>query len=236
MNDSPRSGNRQPLDLWFESLTVCNEYFLQCWSLLDKAERSKAQCFLHELDRRRYVVSHGKLRKILAGYLNQTPEKLVFDVQDSGKPSIKNVESHNIKFNLTHSGDNLVVAVNVGNEIGVDIEVWKDTMDYTAVIELCFADTERQAWTELSREQKQRFFYQLWTRKESFVKSVGIGLGLDLSQVVSAPDGAGRFISLPLGYGSPESWRVIDLKLSEGLSGAVTVPVGCNPIICYKQL
>lgn len=109
-------------------------------------------------------------------------------------------------------------------------------VDYEAVVGLCFNDAERHFWLTLPAEQKQAFFYKLWTRKESFVKSVGEGLALDVSRVNTELAGPSRFLSLPVGYGLPESWRLIDLELAEGLSGAVTVPVACSPKIHYRCL
>lgn len=236
MIESSRIVKRHSLDIWFEPLTVSAPYFQACWTLLDNAERTKAQRFVREIDRRRYVVSHGKLRKILAGYVKQAPEELVFYQQVYGKPSLQGDEIHQIKFNLAHSGDHMLVGVNIGDEIGVDIEAWKELPDYPEVIKMCFADSEREAWAALNGVQQQRFFYRLWARKESFIKAVGIGFGLDVSQVVSTPSGPGRFISLPHGYGAPDTWRLIDLELSESYSGAVTAPIGCNPDLCYRRL
>ncbi|WP_104424882.1 4'-phosphopantetheinyl transferase superfamily protein [Methylobacter tundripaludum] len=38
----------------------------------------------------------------------------------------------------------------------------------------------------IAGKRKDEFFYRLWMRKESFVKAVGVGLGLDISRVVSS--------------------------------------------------
>jgi 4'-phosphopantetheinyl transferase len=226
----------EDLDIWFEPLAVCGDECRYYWSLLDGNERNKALRFVRDLDRRRYVFSHGKLRLILATYLQQAPEKIVFAAQAHGKPFIICDESHGIKFNLAHSGDYLAVGVVRDYDIGVDIEAWMDGVDYEAIVGLCFSDAERRFWRALPTEQKQEFFYRLWVRKESFVKSVGQGLALDVSRVNTELAGPSRFLSLPDGYGLPESWRLIDLKLAEGLSGAVTVSAACSPKIHYRSL
>jgi len=59
----------------------------------------------------------------------------------------------------------------------------------------------------LPEDRKDAFFYRLWTRKESFVKAVGIGVGLDVSRVVSSLVGAARFLSVPEGAGRLEIGR-----------------------------
>ncbi len=227
---------RPALDLWFESLIVddadCNDYRF----LLDRCERGRAQRFVRELDRRRYIVSQGKLRRILAAYLQLPPEKIAFAARAYGKPYLVGEEIHAIKFNLSHAGDFLAVAVSHGDDVGVDIEEWAETVDYEAVVALCFADSESRFWLNLPAEEKRAFFYRLWTRKESFVKAVGMGLGLDVSEVITAPSGPSRFLSLPAGYGGPECWTLVDLDLERGLSGALTFPVRHLPAITYKRL
>jgi 4'-phosphopantetheinyl transferase len=227
---------RPALDLWFESLAVgeadCNNY----WSLLDRSERVRAKSFIRELDRRRYSVSHGKLRRILSAYLQLPPEKIAFATRTYGKPYIVGEEVHAIRFNLAHAGDYLAVAVSQGFDVGVDIEVWTETVDYEAVVALCFADSESRFWLNLPAEEKRKFFYRLWTRKESFIKAVGTGLGLDVAQVITEPGGPGRFLSLPAGYGGPECWSLLDLELDGCISGALTFPARYSPVIAYQRL
>lgn len=229
-------GKNARLDLWFESLIVSDENYYAGWLLLDDSERAKANRFVRELDRRCYVASHAKLRQILAIYLELPPEKIVFVTQSNGKPFIANDERHDIKFNLSHSGNYLAVAVSCGYDIGVDIEVWTESVEYEAVVKLCFADSERFFWSTLPQEEKKEFFYKQWTRKESFVKAVGTGLSLDVSQVVTEPNDSSQFISLPAEQGLLGNWRLIDLKLAKGLSGAVTVLNANNPTISYRCL
>ncbi|PKD39836.1 hypothetical protein CWO84_13355 [Methylomonas sp. Kb3] len=226
------------MDLWIDRSDFFNyKNYLYFWSLLNTLERVKAQRFVREPDRRRYVAAHGKLRRILATYLRIPPDTIALATHEHGKPFIVGDERHGIKFNMAHSGDFLLVGVSSGYDIGVDIEVWSDSVDYEAVLDLCFADAERYFWNTLPVEQRQAFFYRLWTRKESFVKAVGLGLGLDVAQVVTAPGGPSRFLSLPSGCGEPGDWSLTDLELATGLSGALTISGGdCLANITYKRL
>jgi 4'-phosphopantetheinyl transferase len=225
------------VDLWLEPLDGVGGNALRAYeALLDSCERAKAQRFLSQTDRRRYVVGHGKLRRILATYLPLQPEAITLAARIHGKPFIAGDGRHGIKFNLAHSGGYLLVAVNHGNEIGVDIEQWTDKVDYDAVLALCFSASERRVYRALPEERKKKFFYRLWTRKESFVKAVGEGLRLDVTQVVSSSSGPARFVALPAGYGGPERWGLLDLELGRGLSGALSFPGEFPPHINFKRL
>lgn len=174
------------VDIWFESLKSCEHCYCNYWNILDFSERARAQRFVRELDRRRFVVSHGKLRRILARYLLLPPDKIVFATKPQGKPFVTGDRSYAVKFNLSHSDSYLLVGVSSDYEIGVDIELWADRIDYEGVLDLCFSESERRFWRDLSTDQRQAFFYRQWVRKESFAKAVGLGLELDVSLIESS--------------------------------------------------
>ncbi|CCE23219.1 4'-phosphopantetheinyl transferase family protein [Methylotuvimicrobium alcaliphilum] len=224
------------IDLWFETLVITDEEYRYYWSLLDKNEQDKALRFVQTRHGRSYVASHGKLRLILAEYLGMPPETITFSTQAHGKPFVACGNSNGIRFNLAHSGDHMAVGVGYAYDIGVDIEVWTDRVDYHGIVALCFSEEETRFWSDLPKERLQEFFYRLWTRKESFIKVVGLGFSLDVSQVETAVQGPSRFLSLPSGCGSPKGWCLIDLDLANGLSGAVTISGLDMPKIVYKHL
>jgi 4'-phosphopantetheinyl transferase len=225
------------IDLWFEELTVTDQEYRYYWSLLDKNEQDKALRFVQATHGRRYVASHGKLRLILAEYLGIPPEKIAYAEQAFDKPVIviEGME-HEIKFNLAHSGNKMLAAVGLDGQIGIDIEVWNHRIDGASVANICFAEADRCFWNGLSGNMKDAFFYRLWTRKESFVKAVGIGLGLDVCRVICSTVGPARFVSVPDEYGSPEDWALVDLDFGSGIRAALTIPAKCYGRIELKQL
>jgi len=224
------------IDLWLEELSVTDEEYQYYWSLLGKNEQERALRFVQTKYRRDYVASHGKLRLILAKYLGTPPEKILFTIQSHGKPFVACDRFGGIRFNLAHSGNHMAVGVSYANDIGVDIEIWADKVDYHGIMALCFSEEETRFWSDLPKELQQEFFYKLWTRKESFVKAIGLGLELDVSLVETRLTGTSRFRSLPAECGLPESWSLIDLELAHGLSGSITVHSRIAPRINYKSL
>ncbi|WP_020158466.1 4'-phosphopantetheinyl transferase family protein [Methylobacter marinus] len=225
------------IDLWFEALAATEDTYQRYWALLDKEEQAKALRFVQEQHRARYVISHGKVRTILARYIDKPPETLCFAQEVAGKPYlVVDGRPHEVKFNLSHSGDRMMLAVSRHEPVGVDIEVWLDGFDCAAVAEECFTETEKAFWQALPAHEKADAFYRFWTRKESFVKAIGAGISLDVSQVVTSVDGASRFISLPARYGAAGQWRLVDLDLGPGLSGALTVRAGGMERLCFRRL
>ncbi|NOU23259.1 MAG: 4'-phosphopantetheinyl transferase superfamily protein [Methyloglobulus sp.] len=228
--------NNRDIDLWFEDLSV-NDNFHYYWSLLDENEQTKAKRFIQEKHRHYYVISHGKLREILASYIHIAPEKIKFDVGAFGKPfTIANGKPHNLKFNLSHSDNRMVVAVGYHDNIGVDIEVWNDKMDCHAIAKECFAEVEATYWQGLPDSAKPVAFYRFWTRKESFAKAVGAGITLGVSQVITSVDEPTRFLSVPDCYGAASDWTVVDFDFGTEISAALTVNTINNEQINFKSL
>lgn len=225
------------IDLWVEALDVTDDLYHRYWALLDEEERAKALRFVHRQHRVRYVISHGKVRAILARYMDRPPETIRFAREAAGKPYLAvDAGSREIKFNLSHSGDKMILAVGRHGPVGVDIEIWNDNIDFMAIAEACFAEAERSFWLDLPAPDKTGAFYRFWTRKESFVKSVGAGFSLDVSRVVTSVDDDPRFISLPACCGAAGQWRLVDLDLGPGISGALTIRAGGMERLCFKNL
>ena len=90
------------------------------------------------------------LRQILATYLDTAPEALEFEYGKHGKPRLQNAGGP--EFNLSHSGELLLVAVSEGRSIGVDVERVDPRRDRPAT------------------------FYEEWVRREARLKCLGAGL------------------------------------------------------------
>ncbi len=214
----------QAIDIWYEELSAKADEYLFYWDLLDNSEQSKAMRFFQEKHRSYYVISHGKLRIILASYIGIAPEKLRFKVGKFGKPFIvDNGKPHKLKFNLSHSGNKMVAAVGYHGSIGVDIEVWNEKIDYYAIVEGCFAKIEATFWKALADSEKTAVFYRFWVRKESFAKAVGAGITLGISNVINSVDDPVRYLEIPDCYGKASDWKVIDLNLGSKITGALTM-------------
>lgn len=127
-----------------------------------KPEKSKKQSIGAEL------VLNGALRHEINA---KTP--VLWDTDDNGKLFIPGEEIH---VNLSHSGDWAVCAVSDGS-VGIDIERVK-TADI-AIAKRFFTPQEYN-YIKNSALQDDAFF-EMWVRKESFIKAVGKGLAIPLS-------------------------------------------------------
>ncbi len=117
----------------------------------------------------------------------------------AGKPYVLN--RPDFHYNLSHSGNWVVLAFG-GSPVGVDVEQIRPDSDTEALARRFFTPQEQRFLKESAPNHRQRFF-EIWTKKESFLKYLGIGLKKDLrSFSVLDPEPGIRFFTqiLPGGY------------------------------------
>lgn len=145
---------------------------------LSEHELEKASRFRFIEDQHRYIVTHATLRTILGRYLKSEPAEIEFASNTFGKPSLSE-KYEKIHFNLSHSKGLSALAFSSKPEIGVDIEIIDPKFNFEMIANAHFSKAENRFLHTEKMESSNRF-YTLWTRKEAFLKAVGIGIGENL--------------------------------------------------------
>lgn len=203
------------------------------WSILDGSELARAEKITDTLLKRRYVETHGRLRTLLAFYLNEAPEKIRLDTTQYGKPYL--ADKPEMAFNLSHSGNKMVVAVRGCCNLGVDIEICQPRNNFPALVNKCFAEEETDYWSSLPESQKTVAFYRFWTGKEAFVKAVGRGISLGLKQCVINPDNPETLLRIPAECGLVSRWHLQHIALANDYCCAVATdkPLGVIQVMDF---
>jgi 4'-phosphopantetheinyl transferase len=210
---------RGDVHLWCWSLDATEHELAAARTLLSVDERARADRFVFERDRRRYVVAHARMRELLARYLRRPPASLEFRAGEHGKPDL--VDGGGLRFNLSHSNDLALLAVGVTNDLGVDVERIRRMPDNLA--ERFFAEEECRALAALRGDVRMSGFFSCWTRKEALLKGIGTGLsgGLDSFAVSLLGDGPARIVASR--GAETDGWRLEHLEPAEGYVGALAV-------------
>jgi len=145
-------------------------------SILTGDEIGRANRFYLQKDRNRFITSRAALRTILGKYLNLAPEAVEFESGLNKKPFIKNGNQNNLQYNLSHSGDAILLAV-ADSPIGADVEFINNDFGYSEVLTDNFSSAEVNYITETDSIHR---FFKLWTRKEAVTKATAQGLDCDL--------------------------------------------------------
>ncbi|WP_448573555.1 4'-phosphopantetheinyl transferase family protein [Trichothermofontia sp.] len=164
------------------------------WPLLDAQEQQRAQRFVRESDRQRFIVSHGTLRQLLAQFLAIAPDQVKMQTNPFGKPYIAGAA---IAFNLSHSGQWAAIAVTAGTPVGIDVEKSRPITNLLSLGRRVFSPTEQAAFMALPGPEQLSAFFQLWTRKEALLKAIGRGLHVSPTRLTLGFTAKPQAIDLP---------------------------------------
>lgn len=142
--------------------------------LLDAEERERAGRFRLERDRRRFVARRGQLRALLGEQLGRSPAGIAFDHNACGKPAVRG--GGDLRFSVASSGPLGLCVIAHGIDVGCDVERREPALADRATAERLFAPGERSALAAMPPEQWLEGFFNCWTRKEAFVKALGLGM------------------------------------------------------------
>ena len=150
-------------------------------ALLSPDEVARAERFLNPQHGRNYRCMRGLLRKLLAAYLDMTPQAIHFEYAEHGKPSLSHQTE--LQFNMSHSRDMAAYAFCLQHDVGVDIEYMRAQKNLDGMIGHVGSPQEQTELQQLDTAARLQAFYRLWTRKEAFIKAVGRGLGMGLRSI-----------------------------------------------------
>jgi 4'-phosphopantetheinyl transferase len=173
--------------LWCARLDVVPALEAHFYSCLSADERSRADRFHFATDRSRFVVSRGVLRELLGSYLRLAPASVVISKDERDKPFVPSNREPNLRgrlrFNASHSESLAVFAFAEGFELGIDIEYIQRALDFEAVAESHFTESEKAQLGHLAPAARREAFFLGWTRKEAYLKATGEGLRVSLDSV-----------------------------------------------------
>jgi len=193
---------------------------------LTPSERERAGRFLVEDARRRYLIGRALLRRTLSALLETAPADVPLTATDRGKPVLDGPQPRRpLAFNLSHSGDVVVVAFAPCGGLGIDLEVPGRDHDAARLARRFFTTAEADAVAAAT--DPEPVFLHLWTAKEAWMKAVGTGLGIAPGEVEVTPDPAvpPRILALPAGH-DPAGWSLLRVPLPVPAVCTVALPAG----------
>lgn len=129
-------------------------------------------------------------------YIGQSGDiDIVTDKGEYGKPYIKSLSvggadwGGRVYYNLSHSGE-LIVCVVAGHEVGVDCQETVRAASNIKGISERFFSREENAYLSSKISDYNDAFFEIWTRKEAYIKYTGKGISEGLQSFSVVRDGA----------------------------------------------
>ena len=166
--------------------------FKKLISNLSEEENLSINKKIRKIHRDIILLSRLLLKYVLINEYNLKTSEIELFTGEFGKPYLK--KPQNLFFNISHSGNYAALAFS-GSEVGVDIELRKQTNISSVVSFFCKA--EQDYIESFNENEKLEAFYSIWTLKESYIKALGIGLqrGLDTFSVIPILDGTSDHVT-----------------------------------------
>ncbi|MEX2030630.1 MAG: 4'-phosphopantetheinyl transferase superfamily protein [Anaerolineales bacterium] len=151
---------------------------------LSAEELERANLLRFEERRNQFLVSRGLLRIILARYAERPANELAFSLEPGGKPRLADGGGPSrLQFNLGHSGTICVIAVTRLEMVGVDVEEARSDIDMDAVARRILTGREWAEFDRLSAGERSSWLHSVWSKKEAFVKAMGVGMAMPFQEV-----------------------------------------------------
>lgn len=221
------------IHIWHTKLESHREKYTLFYNWLSPEEKAHAEK-LATAYRRRFIISRGILRDLLAYYSEQYPKQLCLGYTCVGKPFLISSPKQTIEFNLSHSQDTVAYAFTIDNPIGIDIEHKTQRKHLDKIAYRFFSACDYDRLKLLSGEEKLRVFFNTWVRNEALLKAFGDRLQTHpFSHYKFSIDT--KSISIEsIQRKKNQSCCISNLSLYPDVSGAVVIVGDSKPIIIKK--
>ncbi|PCJ23641.1 MAG: hypothetical protein COA96_11370 [SAR86 cluster bacterium] len=194
---------------------------------LSKTELARFNRYLFDRHRKQLLLGKILVRSVLSRYDETVqPKDWNFTQNDYGKPAIDPAQQKRpLFFNISHSGDKLVLAVASSEFIGVDIEQCCKPRRVSKISSRYFSTKEAAELLAMPEQSQLSRFYQLWTLKEAYIKACGLGLAIPLQHFSYSFPGNERLVIEfnTAREDDPKSWQLWQLSVNKGYKLALAL-------------
>jgi len=153
--------------------------------MLDDIERGRYANYRREIDKLRFLTGRALIRAVAGTRLGVEPEAVTLDSScfDCGKPHGKpTVVGSDLEVSISHSGDQVALAVTTGGPVGIDVEEVR-AAEVDDLAGIAFSPAELAVFHAVPEAARRGAFFTYWARKEAVLKATGKGMSLVMSKL-----------------------------------------------------
>ena len=150
-------------------------------------EKARLAKFCFQRDAKASLVGRLLQRKYCSEVSGVSYDQIKFKRDENNKPILEGPLGSKIYFNVSHSGNYVVLAGSTQFNVGIDVnqvEERKDTQEFFRLMNRQFSSNE---WANIrsyrTDPMQMRAFIRHWCLKEAYVKAVGTGIAFDLERI-----------------------------------------------------
>lgn len=153
--------------------TLEDSQYRKLYAQASPERQHRADRYLRTEDRYRCIVAGALLRYALGGTDHAEPVRT-----PEGKPYLPGREDFH--FNLSHSGQWVVIAWG-SRPMGIDVETLSMDEGKEQLARRFFSSDEQAYLFAVEGQDRARRFFEIWTKKESYLKYLGTGINRPLN-------------------------------------------------------
>lgn len=161
------------VDVWTAPLDVGEHEMQGLLEQLSPGEQKRVGALPEERAVRQFIVSRAMQRQLLASYVGGPPAEIQFGVVAMGKPTLSRPNNIGLKFNTTHSGRLVIIAVTANRDIGVDVEQMRHISRALRIAKRFFSSDEYEMLATLPAAEIDHAFLSIWVKREGTAKARG---------------------------------------------------------------
>lgn len=223
--------------VWAANLNRSAEQISSLEQVISADERERSSRFKTETDRNQFIAGRGLLRTILSSYEQADPARLCFQYNSQGKPTLKSPPGDGpLHFNVAHSKALILIAVTRACPVGVDVEWIHPINDVTDISPAFCSRNEIAKLLATPVSQRMNAFFNLWTRKEAYLKATGDGLSGAPGEVELSflPEETPRVLAISNDTEVAQRWTVSPLNPAPGFAAAIAVGAKGLQLSCWQ--
>jgi 4'-phosphopantetheinyl transferase len=155
-----------------------------CVSTLSPAEKRRAEGFVFDHLRRRYIFAHGLVRLALSSFIPEIePSDWSFVTNRYGRPFVASPAiARTVYFSLSHTEGCVSCAVSDCEAVGIDVETIREFRSLITIACSNFSPEEIDTLRSVPSSDLVDRFFDYWTLKEAYLKARSVGLNFPLNQ------------------------------------------------------
>jgi 4'-phosphopantetheinyl transferase len=210
------------IDFWWQDLAELARSGRDVVGNLSPDERLRAERSSGGVTGSRFALGRGYLREVLGAYCNVHPSRIKFEYGPSGKPALAGISgADRVTFSTSCAGRLIVIAITIGDELGIDIEPLMRHTDIAPIADAVFSQNELDLFDVMPQRKRETAMVRGWTAKEAILKADGRGLVADLTtiDVLNNPGKSTGCSTLRA------AWRVLDVSVPvSGYVASLAIP------------
>jgi 4'-phosphopantetheinyl transferase len=210
--------------VWLNRLELSTFSIHSFFDILSAEEKNRAASFRSAHDRDRHVIGRAMVRIIVGKLLGIRPNELPLQRDAYGKPIVPHqINTRDVRFNISHSGAFILVALSTGRSVGIDVERISEDFEFEAIAARFFSERERAYLAGMPQPERLNEFFRYWCRKEAYVKAQGAGLSYPFDQFDISAGAVVPLLRTQRERAEAGCWEIRDIDVGPCYAAALAV-------------